>query len=89
VERSGSEAKVRNVTPGSGAAGNYHRGGRRRLSLPQFTLLRPRTLQEAVGALAKHASYIRVLAGGTDLIPSMRQKLFEPEYVLDIRHLPN
>ena len=57
------------------------------MSLPQFMLLRPRTLQEAIGALAKHASNIRVLAGGTDLIPSMRQKLFEPEYVLDIRHL--
>ncbi len=26
-----------------------------------------------------------MLAGGTDLIPSMRQKLFEPEYVLDLR----
>jgi 4-hydroxybenzoyl-CoA reductase subunit beta len=35
--------------------------------------------------LAKHAGNIRVLAGGTDLIPSMRQKLFEPEYVLDLR----
>src|SRR5690348_11692017 len=31
---------------------------------------------------------MRVLAGGTDLIPSMRQKLFEPEYVLDLRHVP-
>jgi len=30
---------------------------------------------------------IRIVAGGTDLIPSMRQKLFEPEYVLDIRHI--
>jgi len=30
---------------------------------------------------------MRVLAGGTDLIPSMRQKLFEPEYVLDLRHV--
>jgi len=28
-----------------------------------------------------------VLAGGTDLIPSMRQKLFEPEYVLDLREI--
>jgi 4-hydroxybenzoyl-CoA reductase subunit beta len=26
-----------------------------------------------------------MLAGGTDLIPSMRQRLFEPEYVLDLR----
>jgi len=36
-------------------------------------------------ALAKHGDNLRVLAGGTDLIPSMRQKLFEPEYVLDLR----
>ena len=33
----------------------------------------------------QESSPIRVLAGGTDLIPSMRQKLFEPEYVLDLR----
>ena len=55
------------------------------MSLPQFRLLRPRAIDEAVAGLAKHAGNIRVLAGGTDLIPSMRQKLFEPEYVLDLR----
>jgi len=55
------------------------------LSLPQFRLLRPRAVDEAVAYLAKHGGNIRVLAGGTDLIPSMRQKLFEPEYVLDLR----
>jgi 4-hydroxybenzoyl-CoA reductase subunit beta len=68
------------------------------LSLPQFKLLRPRTVEEAVGFLAKYAAShvdagvspvcIRVVAGGTDLIPSMRQKLFEPEYVLDLHHIP-
>jgi len=76
------------------------------LSLPQFKLLRPRTLEEALSLLAKdsdrvvavdspsqnaegHASphNVRIVAGGTDLIPSMRQKLFEPHYVLDIRHI--
>ena len=57
------------------------------MSLPEFKLLRPRTLEEALGCLATHSGNTRVLAGGTDLIPSMRQKLFEPEYVLDIRHL--
>jgi 4-hydroxybenzoyl-CoA reductase subunit beta len=57
------------------------------LSLPQFKLLRPRTLEDATAYLEKHTSNIRVLAGGTDLIPSMRQKLFEPEFVLDIRHI--
>jgi 4-hydroxybenzoyl-CoA reductase subunit beta len=36
-------------------------------------------------SLAKYAGSLRVLAGGTDLIPSMRQKLFEPDHVLDLR----
>ena len=58
------------------------------MSLPQFKLLRPRTIGEAVGYLDQHSGNVRVLAGGTDLIPSMRQKLFEPEYVLDLRSIP-
>lgn len=57
------------------------------MSLPQFRLLRPRGIEQAVNYLAQHAGNIQVLAGGTDLIPSMRQKLFEPEYVLDLRGL--
>ena len=57
------------------------------MSLPQFKLLAVETTNEAVELLAKHAGRIRVLAGGTDLIPSMQQKLFEPEYVLDIRRI--
>jgi 4-hydroxybenzoyl-CoA reductase subunit beta len=63
------------------------------LSLPQFKLLRPRRLDEALSLLAKHSDAqggphnVRIVAGGTDLIPSMRQKLFEPQYVLDIRHI--
>jgi 4-hydroxybenzoyl-CoA reductase subunit beta len=57
------------------------------LSLPDFQLLRPRTIEEAAGFLDSHCDDIRVLAGGTDLIPSMRQKLFEPQHVLDLRAL--
>ena len=55
------------------------------MSLPEFKLLRPRTVEDAVGGLDRYAGNLRVLAGGTDLIPSMRQKLFEPECVLDLR----
>ena len=55
------------------------------MSLPDFKLLRPRTLKEATSALAEHAQEIQIIAGGTDLIPSLRQRLFEPKYVLDIR----
>ena len=57
------------------------------MSLPQFKLQRPRSIEEAVELLSKHGGNIRVLAGGTDLIPSMRQKLFEPQYVLDLRNV--
>jgi 4-hydroxybenzoyl-CoA reductase subunit beta len=69
------------------------------MSLPDFKLLLPRTVAEAVDMLAKHSSPlplaepntklsqggVQICAGGTDLLPSMRQKLFEPEYVLDLR----
>jgi 4-hydroxybenzoyl-CoA reductase subunit beta len=63
------------------------------LSLPQFKLLRPRSVEEAIEFLAARARVgagdspaqtIRIIAGGTDLIPSMRQKLFEPAYLLDL-----
>ena len=54
------------------------------VSLPEFQLARPRSLPDALGHL-NDLSRVRVLAGGTDLLPSMRQKLFEPEHVLDLR----
>ncbi|HVO62509.1 MAG TPA: FAD binding domain-containing protein, partial [Terriglobales bacterium] len=70
------------------------------MSLPGFKLLRPRSLQETLEFLAKYsngeahpvgeqaaARGLRVVAGGTDLIPSLRQRLFEPQYVLDLRHI--
>lgn len=68
------------------------------MSLPDFKLLRPRSVEEAVEFFAKDSARVaagaspaqgctpmRIIAGGTDLIPSMRQKLFEPEFVLDVR----
>src|SRR3954451_16169650 len=58
------------------------------MSLSEFQLARPRNLAGALVHLADHAVNIRVLAGGTDLLPSMRQKLFEPEHVLDLRQIP-
>jgi len=56
------------------------------LSLPEFKLLRPRTLAEAVELLGKNTD-AQIVAGGTDLIPSLKQRLFSPAYVLDIRRI--
>jgi len=55
------------------------------VSLPPFKLLRPRSIEEAVENLAKHSPDIQIIAGGTDLLPSMKQRLFTPKYLLDIR----
>jgi len=55
------------------------------VSLPSFQLLRPKTLDEAIAMLAKHDGEVKIVAGGTDLLPSMKQKLFMPPYVLDLR----
>jgi len=55
------------------------------VSLPSFQLLRPRSLDEAIALMAKHDGELKVVAGGTDLLPSMKQKLFTPPYVLDLR----
>ena len=41
------------------------------MSLPVFKLLRPRNILEAVGYLARHGGDVQILAGGTDLLPSM------------------
>jgi 4-hydroxybenzoyl-CoA reductase subunit beta len=57
------------------------------MSLPSFKLLRPRSLDQAVSYLTRYSQnwQLQVLAGGTDLLPSMKQRLFAPEYVMDIR----
>jgi 4-hydroxybenzoyl-CoA reductase subunit beta len=55
------------------------------MSLPAFKLLRPRTIEEAVALMLEHSQHVQILAGGTDLLPSMKQRLFTPDYVMDIR----
>lgn len=57
------------------------------MSLPDFQVLRPRTLAEATECLGEHDGEIRVIAGGTDLLPSLKQKLFAPRYLLDVKPL--
>ncbi|HKF20994.1 MAG TPA: FAD binding domain-containing protein [Candidatus Angelobacter sp.] len=55
------------------------------MSLPAFKLLRPRTMDEAASLLGQHGSALKILAGGTDLLPSMKQRLFTPACLMDIR----
>jgi carbon-monoxide dehydrogenase medium subunit len=49
-----------------------------------FDYVRPVTLEEALGHLAKHGENAKVLAGGHSLIPAMKLRLSQPKVVVDI-----
>lgn len=57
------------------------------LTLPRFHLHRPRTLEEALKILAEHRADARILAGGTDLVVNLRNRLFTPGHVIHIGRL--
>jgi 4-hydroxybenzoyl-CoA reductase subunit beta len=57
------------------------------LRLPKFTLERPTSLSEALGLLAEHGERAMPIAGGTDLLPNMKHKLFEPEVLVSLQEL--
>ena len=52
-----------------------------------FSVVRPRTIDEAVHALADHGAEAMVLAGGTDVIPNLQMRLFEPRVLVDLKSL--
>lgn len=57
------------------------------MSLPSFEVVRPKTLDAALEALDHYGADAQIVAGGTDLIPSMKQQLFSPRVLVDIKPL--
>jgi 4-hydroxybenzoyl-CoA reductase subunit beta len=55
--------------------------------LPKFHLLQPISLEEALGALSQNPNSFPV-AGGTDLLVSMKHGLFQPTHLVDIKRVP-
>ena len=53
-----------------------------------FTYLAPKSLDEALQALAQADGEVRPLVGGTDLIDQMRQDRRSPSVVLDVKRIP-
>jgi aerobic carbon-monoxide dehydrogenase medium subunit len=54
-----------------------------------FDYVRPATLDEALGLLARHGEDAKVLAGGHSLIPAMKLRLSQPKVVVDIGRIGN
>jgi len=57
------------------------------MHLPQFNYLAPQTTDELSQLLSQYKGKARILAGGTDLLVLMKNRLLRPEYVVDISGL--
>jgi len=59
------------------------------MSIPNFTYLAPKTLEEALEMRATHGAKSSILAGGTDLLLKMSHRAIRPEYVIGLSNIPN
>lgn len=57
------------------------------MHLPRFTHYSPRSFEEAVKFLQEHPG-ATLMAGGTDLLPRMKQRLNLPQTVISLKHIP-
>lgn len=57
------------------------------MQLPGFEYLEPRDLDAALDLLGEYGADCAVLAGGTDLIVRMKQRLKSPRWLLSLKHL--
>lgn len=54
----------------------------------KFEVLEPSTIKEAISLLEKYGSEAMVLAGGTDLIPHLNQRVLNCKYLINIKQIP-
>ena len=48
----------------------------------------PASVADAVELLQTHGEEASILAGGTDLVPKMKQALLRPKYVVNLKRIP-
>lgn len=54
----------------------------------RFDYLEPATLAEASSLLKKYGAEARVLAGGTDLLPRLKQRAINARFLINIKRIP-
>lgn len=57
------------------------------LTLPAFTHHAPTTVAQALALLQQHGPKAKLIAGGTDLVPNMKHRLFTPEHVVGLKEI--
>ncbi len=58
------------------------------LSLPEFEMFVPRTVEETCSLLCKYGEDAQLFAGGTDLFVKMKQRRLVPRILINIKKIP-
>src|SRR3954464_10842371 len=58
------------------------------MTIKRCDLLQPTTLDEAVGLLGGHADEASLIAGGTALLIMLRERVYQPPYLIDLKTVP-
>jgi len=56
--------------------------------LKEFEYLKPDSIKETISILSQFGEKAQIFNGGTDLIVEMRDKIIQPEYLVDIKAIP-
>ncbi len=57
--------------------------------MKEFAFLQPKTVAEAIAMRKEHGGKLVVYNGGTDIVILLRERLIAPEYVMDIKRIPD
>ncbi|NHJ00780.1 MAG: hypothetical protein EAX86_01505 [Candidatus Heimdallarchaeota archaeon] len=58
------------------------------LTLPEFKIVTPSTLREALSILDTNNTRSKLLAGGTDLLVDLRNRTINPNIIIDLKNIP-
>lgn len=59
------------------------------MRLPDFQYIEPESLEEVCLFLKEHSHESKIMAGGTELLLSMKQRIFKPKYVVNLCAIQN
>ena len=57
------------------------------MQLPPFQFVEPQSIDETLHFLEEHGRESKLIAGGTDMLPSMKQRIYSPKYIVDLEHI--
>ena len=59
------------------------------MKLPPFEYLEPSTVLEALSMLDTYRNTVQIIAGGTEVVNRLKLRLISPDYIMNIKKLPD